>query len=194
MMKRLLFVSLLCLPVVAWALYKPMRIITPEWVAGISCVSDVICLDDVSRFQEAAALYDSAFHFVETQVGTMGSRPRVVFCTSQACFESFGFSRAAAHAVGVSGIVVGPRGWEEYFLRHEMIHHLQAERLGVYEQWRGPDWYIEGMAYSLSEDPRLDLADPWGKYRSQFDQWYRKVGREALWSEGGNTKAVLQLQ
>jgi hypothetical protein len=34
MIKRLLFASLLYLPVAAWALYKPMRIITPEWVAG----------------------------------------------------------------------------------------------------------------------------------------------------------------
>jgi hypothetical protein len=184
MMKRFLFASLLCLPVAAWALYKPIRIVTPEWVEGVVCVSDVICLDDMSRYQEASDLYDRAFHFVEANVGTIESRPRVIFCSSQACFEAFGFSQAAAHAVGVSGIVVGPRGWQECFLRHEMIHHLQAERLGVYKQWRGPDWYIEGMAYSLSNDPRQNLAEPWGKYRSQFEQWYRTVGRDGLWEEG----------
>ena len=193
-MKRLIFISLLCVPAVVWALYKPMRIISPAWVAGITCVSDVICLDDVSRYQEAVDLYGSALHFVEARVGTIESRPRVVFCSSQACFESFGFSQAAAHAVGVSGIVIGPRGWEEYDLRHEMIHHLQAERLGVYAQWRGPDWYIEGMAYYLSGDPRQYLDDPWGKYRSQFEHWYRAVGRDALWSEGKNTKVAVQPQ
>lgn len=185
MIRRLLFASLLCLPVAAWALYKPMRIITPEWVAGVVCVSDVICLDDVLRFQEAADLYERAFHFVGAEVGSIENRPRVIFCSSQACFEAFGFSQAAAHAVGVSGIVIGPRGWQEYFLRHEMIHHLQAERLGVYAQWRGPDWYIEGMAYALSEDPRHDLVDPWEACRSQFARWYRKVGSEGLWGEGG---------
>lgn len=151
---------------------------------GVTCISDVIFLDDVSRSEEVTALYDRTLRFVNASVSTIKQRLQVVFYSSQSCFEVFGLNKAAAHAVGVSGIVIGPRGWEEYFLRHEMIHHLQADRLGVYERWRGPDWYIEGMAYSLCKDPRQDLADPWGNYRSQVEQGCRTVGRNAFWSEG----------
>ncbi len=102
---------------------------------------------------------------------------------SEGCFRSFGFDKASASTVGKSGIVLGPQGWTAYYVRHELIHHLQAERLGVLARWLGPEWFMEGMAYSLSEDPRRPLAGPWQGHRSKFEQWYRKVGKERLWDE-----------
>jgi hypothetical protein len=59
MLKRLLLIGLLCAPVAAWAFFKPVRVIIPEW-AGLSCVNDSLCIDDISRSQEAALLYDEA--------------------------------------------------------------------------------------------------------------------------------------
>ena len=117
----------------AWAFYKPTRVLAPE-LAGVACVSEVICLDDVSRYEEAAELYNQAYAFVNSSLGAIDKKPRIIFCASAACFQSFGFNRAAAHTVGKSGIVIGPRGWKDYYLRHEMIHHLQAERMGVFRQ------------------------------------------------------------
>lgn len=183
MLKRLLIIALLCSPAAAWAICKPIRVLAPQWVAGVSCVSERICIDDVSRYQEASELYQSARRFVARALGPFQDNPRVVFCTTDACFQSFGFNKAAASTVGKSGIVLSPRGWTAYYVRHEMIHHLQAERLGVLARWLGPEWFIEGMAYALSEDPRRPLADPWQGHRSKFEQWYRKVGKERLWDE-----------
>ena len=44
MLKRLLFtcVGLCFIPVAAWAFYKPTRVLAPE-LAGVACVSEVIC-------------------------------------------------------------------------------------------------------------------------------------------------------
>ena len=64
-----------------------------------------------------------------------------------------------------------------------MIHHLQAERLGVLKQWRSPNWFKEGMAYSLSQDPRSDISELFQKYSLEFEKWYRSVGKENLWKE-----------
>ena len=64
-----------------------------------------------------------------------------------------------------------------------MIHHVQAERLGIFTQWRSPAWFKEGMAYSLSQDPRSHLAKPLQQYRSDFEKWYQSVGKERLWEE-----------
>ena len=178
----ILLIVLLLIPGASWAFYKPVRVLAPE-LSDVRCIGDAICMEDVSRYEEAAALYDAAFGFVNAMVGEIKERPRAIFCSSQSCFESFGFERAAARTVGVSGIVVGPRGWKSHTMRHEMIHHLQAERLGVFEQWRSPEWFKEGMAYALSQDPRLVLSEPWHGYRSQFRAWFRSVGRERLWTE-----------
>jgi hypothetical protein len=64
-----------------------------------------------------------------------------------------------------------------------MIHRLQIQRLGIFAMWRAPQWFVEGMAYSLSEDPRPLLAEAFQQYRSQFEAWYRQVGEERLWVE-----------
>ncbi len=118
-------------------------------------------------------------------VGPFDENPRVIFCTTEACFQSFGFNRSSAKAVGKSGIVVSPRGWKAHYLRHEMIHHRKAEELGVFASLLDPEGLIEGMSYSLSEDPRQSLSDPWQRYKVKFDTWFREIGKDRLWNEAG---------
>lgn len=186
MLKRIIFTAILLSPAAAWALYKPMRVLAPQLVVGVSCITDTICLEDPARYAEAKSLYSDALAFVDSSVASIEKPPRVTFCSKQACFRAFGFNKSAARTVGASGIVISPRGWSQYYLRHEMIHHLQAERMGVYGQWRSPDWFKEGMAYSLSQDPRSDLGEPLQEYRSKFEEWYRSTDKDWIWKVAGS--------
>ena len=181
MVKHIILFGLIITPAVVWAAFKPVRVLAPELVSGITCKSEVICLDDVSRYPEAIKLYDEAVEFVVSTVGKIEKKPRVIFCSSQPCFKSFGFNKASAQTIGKSGIVISPKGWKYYYLRHEIIHYLQAEKMGVISQWRSPDWYIEGMAYLLSEDPREKLSKSHQEYREMFSKWYETVGNKRLW-------------
>jgi hypothetical protein len=70
-------------------------------------------------------------------------------------------------------------------VRHELIHYLQARELGALQLLVKPSWFVEGMAYGLSEDPRTPLAQPFEGYRSEFLAWYRSVGKDKMWIEGG---------
>jgi hypothetical protein len=178
MLKRLLLILLLCIPVAAWAFIKPVRVVAPE-LTGLACVSDNICIDDKSRYQEAAELYDEALRFVGSSVGPIKNNPRISFCSSDACFQSFGLGKRSGATIGTLGIVISPRAWKPYYVRHEMIHHLQNEKLGVVKMLREPQWFIEGMAYVLSEDPRPTLSIPFEQYRAQFEQWYQQVGKDS---------------
>ncbi len=180
--KHLLLVAMLgCVPVIAWAYMKPAKVF--ETFMGVSCTGDEICTDDPSRYMEASELYASAFQFVASSIGPLDEKPLVVFCASERCDQSFGFKNASANSIGRFCIVVSPRGWKPHYIRHEMIHRLQTQHLGLLTMWREPKWFVEGMAYSLSEDPRPILAEPFQQYRSQFETWYREVGRERLWDE-----------
>lgn len=184
MLKRILSVILLLFtPAVVWALYKPVRILAPNWVPGISCVTKTICLEDPTRYKEAESLYSKAQGYVESSLATFQKEPRIVFCSTAACFQAFGFTKQSATAVSKLGVIIGPRGWTEYYVRHEMIHHVQAERLGVYNQWRSPLWLKEGMAYYFSEDPRQSLSQPWQQNRARFKRWFDIVGKDRLWDE-----------
>lgn len=181
MIKRIVLAGVIIFPAIVWGSFKPVRVLAPELVSGITCKTKTICLDDASRYSEAFKLYDEAIKFVESNVGKLQDKPRIIFCSSHSCFRSFGFNKASAQTVGKSGIVISPKGWQYYYLRHEIIHHLQAEKMGLISQWRSPDWFTEGMAYLLSEDPREELSKSHQEYREKFSKWYKTVGDERLW-------------
>lgn len=181
MRKWIAVVVLLALPVGAWMGVKPIRVLAPELV-GVSCAKHV-CVEEPSLRQEAEQLYEAS-HEVVAQLGHFKQPPQAIFCSTQRCFKSFGFERAAAKNIGTFGIVVGPRGWRPYYLQHEMIHHLQNERLGILRAWvMTPEWFMEGMAYSLSNDPRPELSEPWESYRLRFNEWYSQIEKDQLWQQ-----------
>ena len=125
-------------------------------------------------------------YFVGSTVSSIKKKPRVIFCSTDPCFQSFGLGKRSAATIGTFGIVISPRAWKPYYVRHEIIHHLQNEKLGMIRAWLEPKWFMEGMAYSLSEDPREKLSEPFEQYRSKFEVWYRQVGKEQLWKEARN--------
>jgi hypothetical protein len=185
MFKRIVFIALLALPVAAWAFYKPVRVLAPQ-LAGLTCHGKV-CVDDLSRLSEATGLYENAVRSVRDNVGAFQAEPRAVFCSTLACARSFGFTSALAYNVGTFGIAISHRGWRPYLVRHELIHHLQNEHLGsLRARFFKPDWFREGMAYSLSQDPRRPLPEPLQGYRSKFEMWFRRVGSAQLWPEAGH--------
>lgn len=148
----------------------------------MTCISETLCLDQPARVAEALELYRQASQFVNTSVGVIENNPRVVFCSTDSCAQSFDLGWRAGMTIGRLGIVIGARGWKSFCLRHEMIHHLQNEKLGALTAWTKPAWFREGMAYALSQDPRLQLAEPLEGYRVRFQQWYAEVGEDRLWS------------
>jgi hypothetical protein len=173
---------LVVLPVAAWFIVKPVRVLAPSLV-DVACPMPMVCVDDPARLAEAAALYDEAQAFVSSHVAPVTPPPKVVFCSTAACAASFGLGARAAVTLGTWGTVIAPRGWQPYLVRHEMIHVVQARRLNVFRLLFVPKWFVEGMAYTLSEDPRPALAEPWESYRREFREWYAKVGKERLWEE-----------
>ncbi len=177
----LLCALVVCIPVVALAYAQPRLVI--QAIAPVSCFRDVVCTDDAARSAEAAALYDEALLFLAQSIAPLDKKPLAVFCASDSCYEAFGRTGAAARSVGGFCIVVGPRGWKPYYVRHEMIHRLQWQHLGAYRMFREPEWFVEGMAYALSGDSRETLAPPFQEFRAKFLHWYDGVPKDELWDE-----------
>lgn len=172
---------LLIVPVAAWALVKPVRVVAPP-MAGVTCLESGLCIDDESRLPEATALYQEAQQYLATHLDPLQHPGRVVFCAQSACADAFGLGERSAVTVGEVGSVIGPRAWRPYYVRHELIHQLQSEHLGLLSTLLKPQWWTEGMAYELSGDPRDLLAEPWQSDRRQFREWFRSVGPGQLWT------------
>lgn len=143
-----------------------------------------MCVDDPERLAEAQTLYRDALEYVEASVGALHTEPRAMFCAKPACSREFGFKGQRAYTLGTAGFAISDGAWRPHFVRHELIHHLQNERLGSLRNWLfKPIWFREGMAYSLSADPRHPLPEPLQGYRSRFETWYGQVGPATLWHE-----------
>lgn len=182
MLKRFVAAAAAALvPLVAVAYAMPDRVV--HLVAGVSCVQGTVCVDDSSRISEAEALYGEALSFVSGSIGPLNEKPLVVFCSTESCYHAFGFSNATAKSVGGFAIVISPRGWKSYIIRHEMIHRLQVQELGAIRMYLEPEWFVEGMAYALSGDPRSPLAEPFESFRSRFASWNVVRGNEKLWEQ-----------
>jgi len=179
---RVIIILVLSIPVVAWYFYKPVRVLFPEF-AGVVCVQEHMCLESVDMIEIAEKLYVNSQDYVQATVSNFEHRPKFIFCETQSCFEGFGFSKASAQSIGKVAIVVGPNGWKQHIVQHEMIHYIQNEKLGTIKFLSMPAWFVEGMAYSLSQDPREVLSEPWESYRNTFNEWYQIVGPDNLWQE-----------
>lgn len=169
----------------AFAVYeplKPARVVAPQ-MFGLTCPVEGICVEDPTRLEEATLLRDAALQFVTANIGPLQEALRVLFCSTTACFARFGPPVVAAvHVGGLDTIILNETGWQEHIVRHELIHQWQVERFGVIAARQLPRWYIEGMAYALSEDPRdpLPRADI-QTWRSDFQAW---VAEGNDWREG----------
>ncbi len=141
---------------------------------GVSCPTASICIDDLSKLKQAEELRNEAIDFVNRNVGIVSKPPRFIFCHTLQCSDAFGQYHAAAYHVGTFGIVIRIKGWEQHFVRHELIHHLQSERLGSLNVFLNkPTWFVEGMAYSMSGDPRRPIPNKvLESYRWDFESWY----------------------
>lgn len=189
LLRNVILLFFIAIPIAAWAFIKPIRVIAPE-LSGLTC-DDVICIDDISRFEEARELYQEALVFVEERIGKIDSPPRAIFCASSACATHFGFKNgsyghASAYNVATFGLAISPRGWHSYYVRHELIHHLQNERLGSLNAWLFmPAWFKEGMAYSLSDDPREPLPGKLEALRLKYETWTAQFEPHQLWLQAG---------
>jgi hypothetical protein len=180
-LKLVAIATLLASPFAAWSFWKPIRVLAPE-LAGVQCYAGQVCTDDPSRVPEALSLRGEALEFVQRKAGAFEASPRMIFCTTARCDRSFGITSKAAYSLGSRGLVVSARGWHPYYVRHELIHCVQVERIGGFRMLlHTPAWLVEGMAYSMSEDPRRPLTEPWESYRKQYEAWAVQGPAETLW-------------
>jgi hypothetical protein len=167
---------------------RPLLALVPQALPGIHCDASRVCTDDTSRLDEARSLYAAANAANTPEAGPLRFHPAVTFCSTTRCAREFGLGGRAAETIGGMGIAVSPRGWKECFVRHELIHCRQSEELGLLAPLYKPDWLIEGMAYSLSGDPRHPLAAPFEQWRSKFDTWNSARGNSDLWQSAARAR------
>jgi hypothetical protein len=92
---HLALILLVIAPLAAWWLVKPVRVLAPGLV-GISCSSGPVCVEDPAQQGIAEQLYGAALADVGQAISPLAGAPRVIFCSSEACADSFGLGARSA--------------------------------------------------------------------------------------------------
>ena len=149
---------------------------------GAHCEGSV-CVESEQSFQKALALHEEGLNFIAERVVRLEKPRRMIFCESTACADYFGpLGKRRGQTTGPFGTVIGPEGWVPYIVLHELIHQVQNEQMGTYRLRPGPDWFLEGMAYVVSEDPRVTIGEPWDGYRTKYQEWAAGVPAAEFWA------------
>ena len=173
------FALLVATPVIAWAAFKPVRILAPT-LNSVTCVAQV-CVEELSRLKQAQALQHNAVTAVGRKLLPLEQVPLTVFCSTRECYKSFGGGMERGAAILDWGVILPPESWVAHIVEHEYIHMLQAQQLGLLARERTPQWFKEGMPFFISEPPAHDLPDYARPLVAQYQAWEEMEGRSNVW-------------
>ena len=169
----------LAAPLVTWAAFKPVRILAPT-LNGVTCTGRV-CVEDPARLARAQALQRDAVDAVGEKLVALRETPLTVFCSTRACYRSFGGGAERGATLLDWGVILPPESWVAHIVEHEYIHMLQAEQLGLTGRQRTPDWFKEGMPFLVSAPPDDDLPAYARPLVARYQAWEQRVGRHEVW-------------
>jgi hypothetical protein len=81
------------------------------------------------------------------------SRPQMLVCRTERCYRRIGGGREKGRAISDWAFMLAPGGISEVTATHELAHVEFHRRLGSARS-QVPQWFDEGLAVLISEDPR----------------------------------------
>ena len=178
-LKLAAFAFLVAAPAVAWAVFKPVRILAPA-LNGVTC-SGRVCVEDQSQLGRAQALQREGVEAVGRKLVALQQVPLTVFCSTRPCYRSFGGGLERGATLFNLGVILPPESWVAHIVEHEYIHMLQAQELGLLGRQKTPAWFKEGMPFLVSEPPEHDLPDYARPLVAEYQAWEQRVGRHNVW-------------
>ncbi|SDM81775.1 hypothetical protein SAMN04489726_3505 [Allokutzneria albata] len=167
-------------------------------------------VSDVDR-QRLVSLYREANQRVTDFYGERRGRPIVLACSTPECYSRVGGGGERGVAVLGRAVMLSPRGLDPVIAAHELSHTELHARLG---SGQVPQWFDEGLAVLVADDPRFLLPrtspdrcrtdtqeplpqtlDEWLRAASADEQMYGKAAcRVHRWAAAhGGPRAVVDL-
>jgi hypothetical protein len=111
-----------------------------------------------TREQQIMSMVEAANRRVRDFYGGRESSPRLLVCVTDACYRRIGGGGERGIAVLNRAVMLSPRGLDVTIAAHEMSHvelHARLDSGGT----EVPQWFDEGLAVLVSDDPRYLAPD-----------------------------------
>lgn len=166
-----------------------------------------------TRERQVAEVIDAANRRVADFYGGRRSSPDILTCVTATCYRKIGGGGERGIAVLNRAVMLSPNGIDPVIASHEMAHVELHARLGS-DAGLIPQWFDEGLAVVVSDDPRYlkpegigdrcrvaaqgalpQTLDDWLRTAKADQDTYAKAAcRASQWLQAnGGSKAVLEL-
>lgn len=113
------------------------------------------------RRDAAKTTVEAARSRVRAFYGELQSSPRVLLCETDACYRPLGGGSRGITLLD-RALILSPRGTETVIAAHELAHAELHRRIGLTATLTRsvPQWFDEGLAVVVSDDPRYLAPGP----------------------------------
>ncbi len=135
---------------------KSAKLWAPETFGMIQVAPQIYMEQKVSDDQRESLLkaVNSARQRIHLYFGSLLSKPEIVACVTETCYQSLGGMTSRAKAHGESKILLSPRGLTVPIIAHEWSHvELYTRMDGFFTTSNIPQWFDEGLGVVVSNDP-----------------------------------------
>jgi hypothetical protein len=114
-----------------------------------------------NRRAVARATVEAARDRVRAFYGDLQSSPRVLICATEACYRPLGGGSRGVTLLD-RALILSPRGTDTVIAAHELAHAELHRRIGLSATLGNsvPQWFDEGLAVVVSDDPRYLAPGP----------------------------------
>jgi hypothetical protein len=135
--------------------------------------------------QQVTDAVDEGTRRVADFFGDLRSDPGFLACLTEECYARIGGGGERGIAVLNRAVMLSPRGIDPVIAAHELTHVELHARLG---RASVPQWFDEGLAVLVSDDPRFLLPEgasdrcrvaSTGPLPETLDDWLRAAGADA---------------
>lgn len=139
--------------------YRPAAAVICPTCYGFSAAVPGVFVEsttDAVAAKRALETIGSARDRVRHFYGTLESKPRILACLTEACYQRIGGGGSTGMALLDVALFLSPRGNRIVIASHEMSHIELHRRLGLRAtvERKVPQWFDEGLAAMVSDDPR----------------------------------------
>lgn len=149
---------------------------------------------DPAKRAVIAGILNQARDRVGTFYGGLRSTPTILVCATQECYRRVGGGGSRGMAVLDRALFLSPRGTDAVIAAHELAHIELHYRVGLVKAARRvvPQWFDEGLAVTVSDDPRylaattVDdrcLVAPDGSLPAQRSAWIETAASHDLYAK-----------
>jgi hypothetical protein len=133
--------------------------------------------------QEVSDAVDEGTRRVAAFFGGLRAAPEFLACLTDECYSGIGGGGERGIAVLNRAVMLSPRGIDPVIAAHELTHVELHTRLG---KRTVPQWFDEGLAVLVSDDPRYVrpdgdrcLVEPAGPLPDTLDGWLTAATADA---------------